>query len=67
MNISEKLENRKVYVRLAFAFMMLIPVGALGLILLGVDPSPAEGIFATSAATFSAIIIAHFATTPKES
>lgn len=65
MTLNDKLKARRVYVFAAFIMMCVIPAASLGLLLLDVDPSPASGIFATSAATFSALIMAHFATTPK--
>jgi len=65
MTIQEKLESRRGYVKASFAFMIVIPSIALGLLVFGVDPSPAGAIFATASATFSAIIIAHFSTYPK--
>lgn len=66
MSIQEKLEERRGYVKAAFAFMVLIPTTALGLLMFGIDPSPASAIFATASATFSALIIGHFSTTPKD-
>lgn len=66
MTINEKLAMRRRYVRAAFVMMCCIPVAALCMLALGVDPSPAAGIFGTSAATFSALIVAHFATAPQE-
>ena len=50
----------------AFTFMMAIPVAAFALIYLGIDPSSAQGIVGTSAASFSAVIIGFFATSPKD-
>ena len=66
MTIEDKLNERRAYVKAAFAFMAIIPLIALALLYFGIDPSPASAIFSTSAATFSAVIIAHFATTPKD-
>jgi len=63
--LNDKIQARRRYVAAAFAMMCIIPAASLGLLLYGVDPSPAAGIFATSAATFSALIIGNFATTPK--
>lgn len=66
MTLQEKQQLRRDYVKASFVFMIGIPVTALGLIMFGIDPSPASAIFATASATFSAVIIGHFATTPKE-
>ncbi len=66
MTKDEKLEERRGYVKAAFVFMILIPSVALGLLVFGIDPSPAGAIFATASATFSAIVIGHFATSPKD-
>ena len=66
MTAAEKLKERRGYIKAAFVFMIVIPTIALGLLLFGIDPSSAGAIFATSSATFSAIIIAHYATTPKD-
>ena len=65
MTIADKMVERRKYVKAAFAFMVTIPAVALGLLVFGIDPSPAATIFATASATFSAIIVGHFATTPK--
>ena len=66
MTITEKLNERRGYVKAAFTFLVMIPVSAVVLLITGIDPSPMSTIFSTSAATFSALIIGHFATTPKE-
>jgi hypothetical protein len=66
MTVEEKLSLRRKYVLAAFIMMCAIPLLSMLMLWFGVDPSPANGIFSTSAATFSALIIAHFATTPKE-
>lgn len=63
--LGEKQQIRYRIVYIALATLVAIPTMALGLLLLGVDPSSASGIFSTSAATLSAIIAAHLATTPK--
>jgi hypothetical protein len=58
------MRNRLVYI--AFAFMVIVPIASIGLLLLGISPAPAASIFATASATFGAIIIGHFATSPKD-
>lgn len=64
--LETKQRARRRYVLAAFIFMCLIPISALVLLVFKIDPSPAAGIFSTSAATFSALIMAHFATAPKK-
>lgn len=66
MTVIEKLNERRGYVKAAFIFMVLIPTSALIVTMFGIDVSTISGIFATASATFSAIIIGHFATTPKD-
>lgn len=66
MTIAEKQAERRGYIKAAFTFLIIIPAAALAMLIFGVDPSPAATIFATASATFGAIIIGHFATSPKE-
>ena len=65
MTLKEKYEARQRYVKGAFAFMVGIPIASLGLLAYGISPEPASTIFATSSSTFAALILGHFATTPK--
>ena len=60
----QAIRYRMIYI--AFGFMMAIPATAFILLLVGVDPSSAQGIISTSVASFSAIILGFFATTPKD-
>ena len=64
--LGEKQAIRYRMIYIAFGFMMAIPTAAFGLLWLGVDPSSAQGIVSTAIASFSAIIIGFFATTPKD-
>ena len=66
MTKSDKQALRRKYVLVAFIAMVAIPFVSLLLLVFEVDPRPASGIFSTSAATFSALIMAHFATIPKD-
>lgn len=66
MTIEEKLKERRSYVKASFAFMVILPLVAMGTLFFGIDPSSVSAIFATASATFSAIIVGHMATSPKE-
>lgn len=62
---TEKEVIRYNMVYLAFGTLIIIPLMAIGLILVGVDPSSASGIFGVSAATLGAIVVGFFATSIK--
>ena len=64
--LGEKQTIRYRMIYIAFAFMMAIPAAAYVLLAFGIDPSSAQGIVSTAVASFSAIIIGFFATTPKD-
>ena len=64
--LGEKQAIRYRMIYIAFGFMMAIPAAAYGLLAFGIDPSSAQGIVSTAVASFSAIIIGFFATTPKD-
>lgn len=66
MTQEEKLKRRDPYIKGAFAFMIIIPLLAMIMLYAGIDVTPITGIFATASATFGAIIVAHFGTSPKE-
>ena len=66
MTLEDKLKERRTYVKASFAFMVIIPAIALVLLAFGIDPSPASAIFATASATFSAIIVGHFISAPRD-
>jgi len=66
LTLAEKQESRRNYVKASFVLMILIPVVTMGLVTIGIDPSSASGIIATASATFSAVIVGHMATSPKD-
>ena len=66
MTLVEKQKSRYRMVYIAFGVIVLIPLLALILLLLGIDPSSATGLFGVSSATLSAIVIGHFSTSPKD-
>ena len=63
---TEKQTIRYRMVYLAFGTLIAIPVLAMGLLLIGIDPSSASGLFGTASATLGAIVIGHFATSPGD-
>jgi hypothetical protein len=65
MTIEDKLKERRRYVLASFLMMCIMPLSAVGLKLYGISVSDLSGIIGTASATFSALIIGHFATTPK--
>lgn len=64
--LGEKQSIRYRMVYAALGTLILIPMVALGLLFVGVDPSSASGIFSTSAVTLGAVVIGFFATSPKD-
>ncbi len=64
--LAEKQEIRYRLIYIAFGALVVIPIAAFSLLAFGVDPSSASGIVATVAASFSAIILGFFATSPKD-
>jgi len=64
--LAEKHETRSKYVKASFIFMIAFPTAAIGLLMFGIDPSPASAIFATASATFASIIVGNMATVPKD-
>ncbi len=64
--LAEKQEIRYRLVYIAFAALVIIPIAAFGLLAFGVNPSSASGIVATVAASFSAIVLGFFATSPRD-
>jgi len=63
---TEKQDIRYRMVYIAFGTLVAIPLIALGLLYVGVDPSAASGIFSVSSATLGAIVIGHFSTNIKD-
>ena len=64
--LGEKQVIRYRMIYIAFGFIMAVPVAAFALLAFGIDPSSAQGIVGTAIASFSAIIVAFFATSPKD-
>ena len=60
----QTIRYRMVYV--ALGTLVTIPAAALGLLAFGIDPSSANGIFSTAAATLGAVVIGFFATSAKD-
>lgn len=64
--LEEKQDIRYRMIYIAFSVMVVIPFTAFGLLTFGIDPASAGGIVSTAVASFSAIIIGFFATSPKD-
>jgi len=64
--LGEKQAIRYRMVYAALGTLIAIPVMALGLLLVGVDPSSANGIFATASATLGVIVVGFFGTSAKD-
>ena len=63
---AEKQAIRYNMIYLAFGTLIAIPLLALLLLVIGIDPAPASAIFSTAAITLGGIVVGFFATAIKD-